>query len=245
MLANFGTGTVSMQIIPVLDLKAGTVVRARLGERAHYRPIETPLARTSDPVDVARGLLSLYPFDALYVADLDAIEGRHGHDAVLAQVAAAFPHLRLWVDNGICQLPRASDWLALRLGDLVLGSESQTDAALVRALAGDARIALSLDFRGGDFQGPPELLADPACWPQRVIVMTLARVGSGAGPDLERLASVQAAAPGKSLYAAGGVRDAADLTELKGRGIAGALVATALHDGRLNGLGLARLREYP
>ena len=36
--------------------------------------------------------------------------------------------------------------------------------------------------------------------------MTLARVGAGGGPDLERLRALRAVAPGKRLYAAGGVR---------------------------------------
>jgi phosphoribosylformimino-5-aminoimidazole carboxamide ribotide isomerase len=212
-----------------------------MGARDRYRPIATPLAATSDPLDVARGLLSLHAFAALYIADLDAIEGREGNDAVVALLRREFPRVRLWVDNGISQLRRAMDWLALGLGDLVLGSESQTDAAVLRAFAGDPRVALSLDFRGGEFQGPPELLTESGCWPRRVIVMTLARVGSGAGPDLERLSVIQAAAVGKCVYAAGGVRDAADLAELKRRGIAGALVATALHDGRLRGSDLAGL----
>jgi phosphoribosylformimino-5-aminoimidazole carboxamide ribotide isomerase len=65
-----------VEIIPVVDLKGGVVVRARMGRREEYRPIETPLAPTSDPVDVARGLLSVHPFATLYVADLDAIAGR-------------------------------------------------------------------------------------------------------------------------------------------------------------------------
>ena len=33
-----------MEIIPVLDLKGGVVVRARMGERHLYAPIVTPLA---------------------------------------------------------------------------------------------------------------------------------------------------------------------------------------------------------
>ena len=67
---------------------------------------------------------------------------------------------------------------------------------------------LSLDFRGDAFQGPQEILTDPALWPRRVIVMTLARVGSGAGPDLARLAAIGSIAGGREIYAAGGVRDA-------------------------------------
>ena len=35
-----------MQIIPVLDLKDRMVVRARMGQRDAYRPIETPLSST-------------------------------------------------------------------------------------------------------------------------------------------------------------------------------------------------------
>ncbi len=230
-----------MEIIPVLDLKAGRVVHARMGERARYQPIRTPLASGSDPVDVARGLRSVFPFRTLYIADLDAIERRTNNDATLARLREAFPDVTLWVDNGLGEVRRAAHWLALSLGRLVIGSESQADAALLRAFAGDERIALSLDFRGADFQGPPGILATPAFWPQRVIVMTLARVGSGAGPDLERLAEIQTIGAGRSVYAAGGVRDAADLADLKQRGIAGALVATSLHDGRLSGAEIAKL----
>src|SRR4051794_1159067 len=51
------THTQSMEIIPVIDLKDGTVVRARMGRRDQYQPIVTPLSPTSDPLDVARALL--------------------------------------------------------------------------------------------------------------------------------------------------------------------------------------------
>jgi hypothetical protein len=37
------------------------------------------------------------------------------------------------------------------------------------------------------------------------------------------------------------VRDAADLRALRGSGMAGALVASCLHDGRLRGADIARL----
>jgi phosphoribosylformimino-5-aminoimidazole carboxamide ribotide isomerase len=222
-----------MQIIPVIDLKQGVVVRARMGQRDQYRPIETPLSPTSDPLDVARGLSALSRFAAFYIADLDAIEGRGDNGAAIARLAAEFPDVTFWVDNGMADPDRAATWLDGNLGHLVLGSESQRDAALLRRLAASNRVILSLDFRGQDFVGPPELLSDPSLWPRRVIVMTLARVGSGAGPDLARLAAIRAAAPGREVYAAGGVRDAGDLEALAAAGIAGVLVASSLHDGRL------------
>ena len=230
-----------MEIIPVIDVMGGVVVRARMGQRAQYRPIVSPLSATSDPVDVARGLLSIHAFKTLYVADLDAIAGRKDNRAALIRLRAQFPQLALWVDNGICVRGSAQNWLDAGWGTLVLGSESQVDAALVRHFAGDTRIALSLDFLGPSFQGPLALLDDADCWPQTVIAMTLARVGSGAGPDLDRLCRIRDLAPGREVYAAGGVRDAVDLVALQRAGIAGALVASCLHDGRLSGSDIAML----
>ncbi len=230
-----------MEIIPVLDLKQGVVVHARMGRRDQYRPIETPLASSSRPVDVARGLLAIYPFETLYIADLDAIQHTGDNDAALTRLKTEFPNLVFWVDNGVADLARANSWLAAGLGSLVLGSESQRDCSLLRSLSRDARVILSLDYRGDAFLGPAALLSEPASWPGKVIAMTLARVGSANGPDLDRLSAIRARAPDKLIYAAGGVRDAVDLTALRRAGIAGALVATSLHSGTLTGAQLARL----
>ena len=224
-----------MDIIPVLDLRGGIVVRARMGQRDQYRPLESPLSPTSDPIDVMRGLYSVYPFAAFYIADLDAIMGTGNNEAALRRLQAEFPAAVYWVDNGICDLVSARSWLDAQQGHLVIGSESQRDTALVRDLTQHDRIVLSLDFRDQAFQGPPALLCETAAWPRRLIVMTLVRIGSGAGPDFDRLCAIRDFAADRQIYAAGGVRDRTDLAALKRVGIAGALVATSLHDGRLRG----------
>ena len=227
-----------MEAIPVIDLMGGAVVRAQVGDRASYRPLESPLSPTSDPVAVVRGLLTIYPFSTLYVADLDAIE-RHGDNfPALRRIRAEFPTLQTWVDNGAADLPALDALIGADLGIPVIGSESQRDSKLVAQHRGSRRIVLSLDFRGDAFQGPGEILAEPALWPRRIIVMTLARVGSGAGPDLARLAEIRAIARGCEIYAAGGVRDAADLSALKAAGASGALIATAHHERRIVGTDL-------
>lgn len=230
-----------MEVIPVIDLKGGAVVHARKGERHLYRPIVTPLAQGSDPVDVVAGLLSLHPFATLYIADLDAIAGGDGNGEAIERLRHRFPHLRLWVDSGIGTYARAEDWLARGLGDLVIGSETLADVATARVLAEDPRVVLSLDFRGPALQGPADLLAGAAAWPRRVIAMTLDRVGSHAGPDLERLRAVKDLAGRREVFAAGGVRDAADLRALVQVTIAGVLVATSLHDGRISSADLRAL----
>jgi len=231
-----------MDVIPVIDLKGGVVVHARMGERERYRPIRTPLAAGSDPVEVVRGLMSIHPFATLYVADLDAITRAGDNRDSLRQMRAAFPRLTYWVDGGIADARHATEWLDEGLGEIVLASEAQADLALTRALAGDPRAILSLDFRGDSLQGPAALLQDAAHWPQRVIVMALSRVGSGAGPDIQRLCTIRDTAPGRQIFAAGGVRDGADLAALKDARIAGALVASSLHDGRLRGPDIVRLQ---
>jgi phosphoribosylformimino-5-aminoimidazole carboxamide ribotide isomerase len=229
-----------MEVIPVLDLKEGAVVHARMGRRAEYRPIKTPLATTSHAIDVARGLLSLYPFETFYIADLDAIERKGNNDAVLRGLRSAFPHLTFWVDNGLADLDRARCWLSAGLGQLVLGSETQKDDGTVRGLRADDRVILSLDYRD-EFVGPAALLSDADAWPSRIIAMTLARVGNALGPDFDRLSAIRGRVADKRVYAAGGIRGADDLIALASVGIAGALVASCLHDGKLSGEQIATM----
>jgi phosphoribosylformimino-5-aminoimidazole carboxamide ribotide isomerase len=222
-----------LQVIPVIDLLHGQVVRARMGDRGSYKPLESPLSPTSDAVDVVRGLLAVYPFPTLYVADLDAIQGSGDNCQTLRRIRSAFPSLQIWFDNGVADASALQALLGADLGTPVIGSESQRDSALIAQHQGSARIVLSLDFRGDAFQGPQEILAEPALWPHRIIVMTLARVGSGAGPDLARFAAIRSIAGGREIYAAGGVRDASDLSVLKAAGAVGALISTALHERRI------------
>jgi uncharacterized protein related to proFAR isomerase len=225
-----------MQVIPVVDIRGGLVVRATGGDRAAYQPIATPLAVGSDPVAVVHGLLQLFPFGQLYVADLDGIAGTPPDRATILRLTATFPDLQLWVDNGAGGPEDARGLLARERVTAVIGSETWREPERLAELAAafPGRLALSLDFRGEAFLGPAALLAQPETWPDRIIVMTLARVGGGQGPDLARLARIAAlAGPHRKVYAAGGVRDANDLFALRAAGAAGALVATALHAGTI------------
>jgi phosphoribosylformimino-5-aminoimidazole carboxamide ribotide isomerase len=232
-----GPGLVN--IIPVLDVQNGLVVRARAGQRHLYRPIETPLAAGSDPVDIAGGLLGIFPFKALYIADLNAITGKGDNFKQIVRVKEVFSNLDLWVDNGAKDQAAVAGFLDKRLGRLVLGSESQVDTGLLQELAQESRVVLSLDFRGDSFQGPLAIVERSELWTANVIVMTLSRIGGETGPDLERLTAIVEKAADRHVYAAGGVRNAGDLAALRSRGVAGALVASALHNGALSATDLA------
>jgi uncharacterized protein related to proFAR isomerase len=222
-----------LRIIPVIDIMGGVAVRAVGGRRAEYRPLETPLAASSDPCAAAEGLLRLHPFGTIYIADLDAIMGQGGDDGALSRLSAAFPKVEFWIDRGGLAPPVAANFTR------VIGSESLPTTAAAPDLSKERNAILSLDFDARGFRGPPELEREPALWPSRVIVMTLAKIGGGAGPDFARLAEIKARAGSREVYAAGGLRGAEDLAGLAGQGIAGALLATALHEGLIGARELA------
>ena len=255
-----------MRIIPVLDLKDGEVVRAEKGRRDRYRPIATRLCAGSDIV--AGGLRGLYPFPTFYIADLDAIERGAPNHAALDRLKDLTPAPDLWLDAGFADAARLSAALADPMLRPVLGSESQRDDDLLRRFRGHPRLILSLDFFADGFRGPASILDEPDLWPDSVIVMTLAKVGSAAGPDFARLRDTIARAGGagnakagsagaggagagsvkagaqagrRSVVAAGGVRNEADLRALADIGVTAALVATSLHDGTLTPAQLASL----
>lgn len=189
----------------------------------------------------------MYPFPTLYIADLDAIQRRGDNRRVVADLRNRFPELEIWVDAGFGSSADWAPWQPCGVRPVV-GSESQADtrsAARLLAALRSAAPVLSLDFLGERFLGPAELLDTPTLWPERVIVMTLDRVGMGAGPDLERLEELRRRAPGRRIFAAGGIRGAADLARLKAFGLHGALISTALHQGRINRRVLDELIRQP
>jgi phosphoribosylformimino-5-aminoimidazole carboxamide ribotide isomerase len=224
-----------MKIIPVIDLKDGKVVAARGGDRSAYRTLKTPLASSSDPVDVVRGLLDQTRADIVYVADLDGIEQRSDHAACVRRLLQAFPQVSIWLDAGVRSDADLTPELSESRVIPVIGSETLDGlsalAGLNAALAG--AFILSLDFRGGTFVGHGDVLERSDQWPERVIVMSLASVGAAAGPDMGLVEKVAGAAGQRSVFAAGGVRHQGDLQALARLGVSGTLVSTALHAGTL------------
>jgi HisA/HisF family protein len=224
----------AFSVIPVLDLMGGQVVHGRAGERDSYRPIATPLGAADDAQGLARALLALTGANTLYVADLDAIRNTGDHAALIAALAESLQDIEIWLDSGVATPAAARDWRSRGVTP-VIGSESLSRPAQWSALQPDAAgLVLSLDFGKNGLLGPGSLGQSPALWPDRIVVMSLGRVGMQAGPDLSRLAETAARAGRKRLvYAAGGIRNLADLQAAAECGAAGALLATALHDGSL------------
>ena len=224
-----------MQIIPVIDLKNGLVVHAKRGERQNYQPIQSALTSSAKPADIVTALLELYPFEQIYIADIDAIQGDGSHFEYVEELAAKFSHTQFWLDCGIQQMNHR----ALHMDNIrpVIGSENMQNLISYRAVsyACASRHVLSLDFNAQQQPlGTTELFETAKYWPDDTICMSLSHVGNAQGVDLATLnrmmqLNAQRKTPSR-LYAAGGVRHIEDCLALKQMGITGALVATALHN---------------
>jgi HisA/HisF family protein len=233
-----------MRIVPVLDLKGGIVVHARRGQRAEYAPLRSPLVDGCQPVAVARALCAVCRTSTLYVADLDALAGEPADVATLSALAAVADP---WVDAGATTHERAAELAGAGVSRNVVGTESLAagDPDENEDAGGSAspRRVLSIDLRDGLLISPrPELAGREAVAAvplaralgvRELLVIDLARVGSGSGPPLHAVEQLAETLPQVAIYAGGGVRNDEDLRALESAGATGALVATALHEGRI------------
>ena len=235
-------------------------MRGVAGRRSEYRPLESLLCQGSSPREIAHALRDKLGLASLYVADLDAIlHARPNWDIYRELVAEGF---QLSVDAGLRDASEAAvlaDFFetlphaAAGQGSLIAGLESLSAPAELRemlASLGPARLIFSLDLR----EGQP--LTASTAWPgeqpkeilrlaldlgvERFILLDLARVGVGTGVGTEPLCRhLRSMAPDVELIAGGGVRGVDDLRALAASGCDAALVASALHDGRLDRAAIA------
>ena len=242
-------------MIPVLDLRGGQAVLARGGRRDTYAPVRSRLVAggaASDPLVLARAYRDLLDCDEWYVADLDALAGGVAQRALVRALAAL--RGRLLVEAAVTTPERARELVADGAARVVVGLETlpSFDAlALVARAIGSPRVAFSLDLRDGapvakaPLSGTPLELARAAvtAGAGAVIGLDLARVGTGRGVDSALLEALRRAHPHVELLAGGGIGTARDLERLVDAGLDGALVATALHDGRIRRGDVAAVRR--
>lgn len=233
-----------LKVLPVIDILNGAVVHAIKGIRSEYRPIQSILCDSSDPLEVAQTFKRL-GFSELYVADLDAIidcSDNFLNFKGLAEQAG----LKLMVDAGVTSMERAESLLANGVSKLVIGTETLQKTSFVgeavKAIGSD-HVIVSLDLKGNKVLVKPGFdgCMDPLCLLEefvsmdvsQIVVLDLTRVGSEKGVNVDFLRKVLKDLPLK-VYVGGGVRNIADLIELEKLGVSGVLVATALHTGKIS-----------
>lgn len=241
-----------MDIIPVMDLLGGLVVQAVRGERETYGPVDSVLVDNASPVAVASALAAETNCRAMYIADLDAIQGGLGHGDILKELCREMEP-ELWVDAGVTEETDAERILALGVDRVIIGTETIKSLQDMRAVLGAVppeKIMPSLDVRGGKVLSKASELenAEPLealkklrdLGLDRFILLTLDVVGSGGGPDWALLKAARERFPQLGVIAGGGVKGMADLQEAESLGLDGVLVATALHKGWIRGRDLSK-----
>ena len=238
-----------MRLIGVVDLVAGRAVHARAGLRERYEPVRVVAGSSLEPGDaiaLGRAYIDRLAIPELYVADLDAIlHGTTPHTVVSRLTALGVP---TWLDSGASSARRAQQALDAGASRVVVGLETlptYEELGRICRAVGPERVAFSLDLRNGepvtqtgfDRVASPENAAVRAAGAGvgAMIVIDLARVGTSSGLDLETIERVRKCAPDVVLVAGGGVRGPEDLARLAECGCDCALVATALHEGRVRG----------
>ena len=232
-----------MRIIPVLDLMNGQVVQAVRGERDTYQPIKSILTPATNPLAVAQALQAETACREFYIADLDALQGKGDNWDVIRQLAAELK-ADLWLDVGVTHAACALKALNIEPIHVIVGSETLQDPEFLTDFGDDLaseRLLFSIDIVKGRVLAKSSELKDldPLTamdflsrrgW-SRFILLTLDRVGTGAGFDWSLLQAACRRFPELSLIAGGGARKPHDIKALAALDLSGALVATALHRG--------------
>jgi HisA/HisF family protein len=246
-----------VRLIGVVDLLNGHAVHARAGDRDRYEPVRSAGSVPIEPGDaasLAHTYVDRLGIAELYAADLDAILGRSPQDDAVRAVGAIAP---LWIDAGISTAAQAHRVIELGAAHVVVGLETLTSFGALAAICdavGGHRVAFSLDLRHGETIGAPRDVprTEP---PHRVvaravragvasvIVIDLARVGMNPGPDLALIRRVREETAGAQLLAGGGIRGLDDLARLAELSCDGALLGTAILDGRIGAAEIAAARR--
>jgi phosphoribosylformimino-5-aminoimidazole carboxamide ribotide isomerase len=240
-----------MELLPAIDLRAGTAVRLTQGDFAQEE-------RYGDPAALAARYIA-GGARWIHVVDLDgARTGVPRERGTLGQIVrlARDAGVRVQAGGGIRSEDDAEEVLTSGVARVVLGTAALEEPALAgrSARRWPGQVAVGLDYRVGEdgvaeaqaqgwLAGSGQALTDLLeLWEGEpigaVVATSVARDGMLAGPDLPGLQALlrTTALP---VVASGGVSGAEDLVALAqldvaGRRLAGAIVGKAFVEGRLS-----------
>mgnify|MGYP001286548871 CR=1 FL=1 len=223
-----------MRCVFVLDILNGAVVHAVRGERSRYEPIASfsQIVSTSEPLGIIQ---ELRPRE-VYIADLNLLTGRGDNLAIIKEISTM---ARTMADTAVS---KAGDLDRLPASiSAVLGTETAS-LQLIKEAAIERRVVVSIDMmKKKVLARDPELAGQtPLQLLQRlnglklegIILLELDKVGTSSGLDI-RFLEEAAEASEHPLILGGGVKGEEDLKALEEMGFSGALVATAVHNGRI------------
>lgn len=225
-----------MQVIPAVDVLGGRVVRLVEGDYDRVTVYaEDPASQAAEWMAGGASLV--------HIVDLDGARDGVFDEGLWRRLAAA--RVRFQVGGGIRDLPAAAGAVDAGADRVVMGTAAVWNPGLLAEVVtevGAERVVVALDVRGGRATGAGwrdegralrAVVADVvAAGAIRVLVTGIGRDGTMAGPDLEVIRTVQAAAPELAVLGSGGVGSLDDLRTLASTGVEGAIIGRALYEGR-------------
>jgi len=226
-----------LELLPAVDIAGGQAVQLVQGVAGSEK-------RFGDPIEAALRWQSAGA-EWLHLVDLDAAFGRGENRALQAEIVGRLD-IAVEMSGGIrdddsLQAAMSAGCRRVNIGTAALEQPEWCAAAI--AQYGD-RVAIGLDVRGttlaargwtrdgGDLYEVLARLDAEGC--ARYVVTDVNKDGMLQGPNLELLAGV-CAATDRPVVASGGVTELADLValmELVPVGVEGAIIGTALYEGR-------------
>ena len=234
-----------MEIIPAIDLRAGSVVRLAQGDYAR----ETRYA--IDPVALAREYATAGA-RWLHVVDLDGARAGTLENLHSIEALARTP-LRIQAGGGVRDEDGVRRLFDAGVARVIVGSVAVRAPATVEqwiARHGAERICVALDTKA-DAQGrwtlpvkgwtesSDAVLDDLAsryarAGARHLLCTDIARDGMLSGPNLDLYTHLLKVVPRVAVQASGGVRDIEDLRALRAAGAAAAILGRSLLEGRLS-----------
>jgi phosphoribosylformimino-5-aminoimidazole carboxamide ribotide isomerase len=232
------------EIIPVIDVLNSKVVHAIKGERSKYKPLESYLFDTTNPIHIIKILNKKFKFSKFYIADLDAILHKKPNLNLYKEVLKN-SNISIFLDPGIENENDIKIYTALSNFKLILGLETLKKLNIVvKGLdyLGKNKLILSIDMYNGKIiskipqiknRTPIEVIKKCENWGvSEIILLDLFRVGQKLGGIPLLYNQINKIFTGKILVG-GGIKDFKDLIEYKNNNFSGVLIATALYDGSI------------
>ena len=234
----------SFRIIPVIDILDSKAVHAIKGERAKYKPLESKLINSSDPIEIIKLLKQKFNFREFYIADLDAIIKYSPNLEILSKILK-IPEIDVIIDPGIKDKEDLLKYSQYKIKKLILGLETINDYNIINEglrILGKYKLIVSLDMFKGKViskikdlrnQNPLNVVNKLKRFGvKELILLDLFRVGQKIGGIPQVYLKILKNFKGAVLVG-GGIKDLMDLTSYYNNKFSGVLIATSLYDGSI------------
>lgn len=228
-----------MVVIPAIDIRGGRAVRLTKGD------FQRETVYGDDPVAIARSHRAAGAW-RLHVVDLDAALGRAVDNREVVRRLVAETGAEVQVAGGIRDPAVAQSWLEAGAAAVVMGTVAVRDPELFAEVAGGhpGKVMGALDLRGATPQvagwtdsettAVEQLLSGWDGLPLAAVILTsVDRDGTLAGPDLDALARTVALTRHQVIYG-GGIGNLADVRAVAEAGAGGVIIGKAIYEGRVD-----------